>query len=382
VGFLSAVLPFVLGIIMAIYWRSRRVYEGFGHWVVSNLLLGAGFLLIDLRGFIPGFFSIIVGNVLTVYSMLLIYDGVQFFFDRPALDLWNYGIFAAYTFLQLYFTYMSDDIHTRILLSSAVFFILNIRVGTSLYWHAPPQLLKTSRSASSICFILALVNLTRGISTWNRAGPTDLLTDPVLFWYTLAFVISIVVWTFYFFFLTSTRLELELDDARQELVQIASTDPLTGLYNRRHFFEHAEIGFQHAKRSRLALSFLILDIDHFKSINDRYGHAAGDAVLVHLASILRAEFRSYDTVARYGGDEFVALLTNVNQRQALVIAERIRSAVERSPVSFEARAITFRFSAGISSLRPKDPNLHLALKRADDALYKAKEEGRNRVVVA
>ncbi len=102
---------------------------------------------------------------------------------------------------------------------------------------------------------------------------------------------------------------------------------------------------------------------------------------MHIAAILRDEFRSYDIAARFGGDEFVAMLTNVNQRQALVIAERIRSVAEKSPALFEARTIKFRFSAGISSLKSKDADLHLALKRADDALYKAKREGRNRVVV-
>ena len=165
-------------------------------------------------------------------------------------------------------------------------------------------------------------------------------------------------------------------------MEIASTDSLSGLYNRRHFFEHAEIEFHRAQRHECDVSFLLLDVDNFKLINDNYGHDAGDVVMKFLATILKEEVRAFDLVARYGGDEFIIMLVNANQGQAYSIAERIRSAVAKTPVTVDSRTLNIHLSGGISSFDAKDPELKVILKRADDALYRAKRQGRNRVEIA
>jgi diguanylate cyclase (GGDEF)-like protein len=382
VGLLSGVMPLALGIVMLTYWHLRRVYAGFGHWVISNFILGIGFLLIDTRDMIPDFFSIIVGNVLLVYAMLLVYEGLQLFMERPGFNLWNYVFLLFYIVLQIFFTYVMDAVNFRIVLVSAITCFYHFRMAVSLIRYMPERLRKTSNVIVILFMISALLALLRAVVTLLRATQTDLASDNFLFWYALVFLISVLSWTFCFFLLSSARLELDLEDAHKELTLIAHTDPLTGLFNRRYFFEHAEAEFKRLMRYRHGASLLMIDVDLFKNINDGFGHMAGDKILNGVATILREQLRAFDLVARLGGDEFIVMLLNVNEPQSFKIAERICKAVERTSVTFEDNQLEFRLSVGLTSLIPNEDDLVMAIQRADKALYQAKLEGRNRVSIA
>lgn len=379
IGLMSAILPFVLGFIMTVYWRERKTYRGFGSWVLANFSFGVGYLFISLRGMIPDILSIILGNIAIVYAEILIYQGIRLFYDRPVFNRLNSLIFVLYIVFQFYFTYLDPDINARIVLISFVLTILQLRSGLNLIDCPFPDLKRTARNAGYIFLITGLLPLTRIIHTLGQGVSTDLFTDELGSWYAVSALFSILLWTFYFFLLNSARLEMDLEFARLELMQIASTDPLTGLYNRRHFFEHAEIEFQRAQRRECNLSFLLLDADEFKSINDNYGHDAGDTVMKDLSAILHREVRAFDLVARFGGDEFIIMLVDVDEEQAYAIAERIRGVVEQTPITFDSRILNIRLSVGLACFDIKDPDLHIILKRADKALYQAKEQGRNRV---
>jgi diguanylate cyclase (GGDEF)-like protein len=381
-GLISALMPFVLGLIMTMYWRDRKTYGGFACWILADFAFGVGYLMISLRGIVPDLFSIILGNVIAVYAEILIYEGVQRFYDRPVFSRLNYLILAGYVFLQTYFTYFDPNINTRTALVSVAFAILIIRSGISLVNCPLPSLQHTSQSTGLIFFLTAMLPIARMIYTLRQTHPIDLFTDPLSAWFSLIGLISILLWTFFFFLLNSARLELDLETARAELEEIASTDHLTGLYNRRHFFEHAELEFQRAKRQECNISFLLVDADDFKLINDNYGHDAGDAVMTTLSTIFRQQVRAFDLVARFGGDEFVIMLVDAGEDQAYAIAERIRTVAEETPIPFGARNLNIHLSVGISSFASKDRNLSVILKRADNALYHAKKQGRNRVRVA
>jgi diguanylate cyclase (GGDEF)-like protein len=382
VGLLSGVMPLALGMVMLTYWHLRRVYAGFGYWVISNFILGIGFLLIDTRGMIPDFFSIILGNVLLVYAMLLVYEGLQLFMGRLSFNLWNYVLLLSYVILQNFFTYAMDDINFRIVLVSSITCFYHLRMAISLIRYMPERLRKTSNVIVILFMISALLALLRAVVTILRVTPTDLASDSFLFWYALVFLITVLTWTFSFFLLSSARLELDLEDAHKELSLIANTDPLTGLFNRRYFFEHAEAEFKRLMRYRYGASLLMIDVDLFKNINDGFGHIAGDKILNGVATILREQLRTFDLVARLGGDEFIVMLLNVNEPQSFRIAERICKAVERTPVTFEDNQLEFRLSVGLTSLIPNEDDLVMAIQRADKALYQAKLEGRNRVSIA
>ena len=379
---MSAIMPFVFGLIMTQYWRERKTYGGFGHWVLANFAFGSGYMLISLRGMIPDFFSIILGNVTTIYAGILIYQGIQLFFDQPAFSRLNSLVFILYILFQIHFTYIEPDINARIVLISFGLFILIFRSGLSLVNCPISGIKRTSRNAGYAFLLTAILPIIRALHALGQIQPIDLFTNVLGSWLGLLAIISILIWTFNFFLMNSARLELDLETAHVELVQIANTDPLTGLYNRRHFFEHAEIEFERARRHELSISFLLLDVDDFKLINDNYGHAAGDAMMKSLSAIFRREVRAFDLVARFGGDEFVIMLVNADEEQTYAIAERIRNVVEQTPVAIDSLTLDVRLSVGITSFDIKDSNPEMILKRADNALYHAKREGRNRVHAA
>lgn len=170
--------------------------------------------------------------------------------------------------------------------------------------------------------------------------------------------------------------QLQLTLERERLA--AHTDELTGLFNRRHFFAIATPLFESARRYGRPLSVAMLDLDHFKRVNDRYGHQVGDRCLVHLAAIARGHLRAADQLARYGGEEFVLLLPDTDARQALSLTERIRTEVAASTVDGEQGAIRLTLSAGIAAIDAADESLQQLIRRADLALYAAKAAGRNR----
>lgn len=175
-------------------------------------------------------------------------------------------------------------------------------------------------------------------------------------------------------------LQDQLRRANELLTEISHTDHLTGLYNRRYMMDVLEREFSRARRSGGALSLLIMDLDHFKEINDRNGHQGGDVVLAEAASVFRDELRSYDIAVRFGGDEFVAVLPGASLPEAMSVAERVRKAVEQSRFPGNMAGVRLTFSIGIA-VHPADGIETVAdfIRAADSALYRAKAKGRNRI---
>lgn len=166
----------------------------------------------------------------------------------------------------------------------------------------------------------------------------------------------------------------------KELEQLSITDSLTQIFNRRFFMERIRQETKRVHRYGSSVSLLMMDIDHFKKVNDTYGHLAGDVVLAGVAGIIKQRLRETDVLARYGGEEFVLLATPMEMNGAVALAERIRALVEASEIPYDGKRIRVTISIGVSSWEPtlKD-NFEELVRLADDALYGAKEEGRNRV---
>jgi len=164
----------------------------------------------------------------------------------------------------------------------------------------------------------------------------------------------------------------------QELERLATTDALTGLHNRRHLLQCAEAEWSRFQRYYRPLSLLIIDVDRFKSINDQFGHAAGDRAIAHVADILREGRRSSDIVARLGGDEFAILLPETDLAHATSLAERLRRQIEESPVVDDGRLVPITISLGAAEATLSMAGIHVLMKAADQSLYEAKSAGRNR----
>ena len=175
--------------------------------------------------------------------------------------------------------------------------------------------------------------------------------------------------------------ERQLLEANERLRYMSQTDALTGLDNRRHLEERIDEMFEHARRLNEPFSCVMCDLDRFKSVNDTYGHQAGDAVLKQFARILRNEVREIDRVGRYGGEEFMLLLPGTVLDAAVTFAERVRKEVEGHTFTFDGTQICRTASFGVSAWpHPRIGNCDVLVRAADDALYVAKETGRNRVV--
>ncbi|MCM2278214.1 MAG: GGDEF domain-containing protein [Oligoflexia bacterium] len=163
----------------------------------------------------------------------------------------------------------------------------------------------------------------------------------------------------------------------------AHTDPMTRIYNKGYLLEALEAEFKRAKALHTDFSVLFFDLDHFKKINDNYGHDAGDFVLKEITSLIRGGYlRPKDVFARYGGEEFVVLLSNMNSKAAQELAERVRAAVETHAFIYEGKRLPVTTSMGVAELTTSIESAQSLLKAADKALYAAKQSGRNRVVVA
>jgi diguanylate cyclase (GGDEF)-like protein len=176
---------------------------------------------------------------------------------------------------------------------------------------------------------------------------------------------------------------MAVENARlfDEVNRLATLDGLTGTYNRRHFMGLAHLAFESARRFGQSLTALMLDVDHFKSVNDRFGHHVGDQVLRAVADRCRQALRSIDVLGRYGGEEFAILLPGTNRHNAaMVLAERIRQRIAEEPVLTDSGPVTVTVSVGVAAMDDTTADPGELLKRADAALYEAKQAGRNRVV--
>jgi diguanylate cyclase (GGDEF)-like protein len=168
----------------------------------------------------------------------------------------------------------------------------------------------------------------------------------------------------------------ELEKSNRFISELARKDPLTGLSNRRHLDEVFAMEVDRSARHELSLSVIMVDVDHFKKINDTYGHAVGDKVLIGVANILELGKRTYDMTARFGGEEFVVLLPDTRGEEAVVVAERLRTKLQEATIDGFTGTVTASF--GVASLIAGEASSGLFAK-ADAALYRAKEKGRNRV---
>ena len=203
---------------------------------------------------------------------------------------------------------------------------------------------------------------------------------PVRMWYNypenIALILAGICISGIVFFIMQNNYELK--NMQSVFEQMAITDPLTGIFNRRHFMDIARIEIEKARRHNDICYFIMLDIDKFKLVNDTYGHQIGDKVLIDIAARIKAAIRPYDLFARYGGEEFIILTTGISKNEVIDMTERLRLTLCSNKYEYDSISIESSASFGISQI--KEYSINNAIKYADDALYAAKGHGRNCVI--
>jgi len=266
---------------------------------------------------------------------------------------------------------ISTVLHTFYLFPKAAGFQIYFIVGMPLIYMLFTSEQKVARVVYSTISVLFLL--------LTEYGNFDLYTDHLLqsehleFMYVLNITSSILVLSI------AIYIFVNILEKTEEISRLqAITDPLTQLFNRRYFLEHSNQLLILSKGSGSRLSLAFLDLDNFKCINDQHGHDVGDRVLQKVSKVLKEKVRNTDVVARFGGEEFIILFTNTDQKDVLTECEMIRKAIEETEMPEDVNTITT--SIGVSGVGDDD-SISQVIKRADKALYEAKNKGRNQIVI-
>ena len=355
-------------------WHNRSVIGM--RWFAAAL--GTGWLKLVLQGLegrFPHILSGMVANELYLFSFLMQMIGLHWFVIRkPFPHKW---IFAAATVLAgTYTVFFVANVPYSANLMNIPFLMVCAASAWMLLRNSSAPFHTVARATATVLIADFFVAGYRAILTNQRymrpRQTVNAHTDP-RWLYSLAgmaFLACCMVMCFIWFLVV---------EFQRELAQQARTDSLTGALNRRAMEEAALRETSRSIRHGTPLCMIVIDIDHFKHINDTRGHAAGDAVLRALVAQTRLMLRTNDMIARTGGEEFTILLPDTPAATGVVAAERIRSAIESLEVHFESRPIRFTVSAGVAQFDPHHDGWEGMMRRADTAMYEAKARGRNAV---
>lgn len=362
----------ILSHMVLIIWNPS--IPGIPLWAAGNLALGSGFYLLVLRPYLPVFFTIVLANTLILCGYYLIYLGIRKYMGKRLFSHKAFILFIIFYILyEGYFSYSSFDLVNRASLSAMATAILSFLIS----WETLQKL--TVRSIpylffSGTFFIHALFNLLRSFFLLFMPDQTPFFQGggmaKLLFSELVVFIFAI---TLGYIFLISARLV-------EKLRQQAEIDHLTEIFNTRALSKLAGKALSMTRRNDTILSVLLIDIDHFKKINDSYGHAAGDKILRDFARTLSRNIRPSDVVGRIGGEEFTILLPDTDKAEAFKVADRLRSIVETTKFRHKNATIQFTISVGVTSSDGKGKDFDIIMREADTALYQAKKEGRNKAV--
>ena len=364
----------ILGLLLLFAWVQNPVITAVAWWGGAHLLRAGSITLFGMYGQIPNTFTIDLANAVLLTSFAVTWTGARLFDGRSPLPI---GIVAG-AVLWLFMCrlpWIANSVEFRALLSAGIIATYTWLTAAE-FWRGREEPLVSRLPAIFMLFAHGALFLLRtplsALLLWTAADYmsgsvwlTVLSSEALLFTISIAFILLAMA---------KERTELRHRTA-------AMVDPLTGIANRRGFLLESErVTKRQAENPQLA-AVLLIDLDNFKSINDRFGHAAGDKVLQVFAETAVNTVRPSDFVGRLGGEEFAAVLYNVGRERALVIAERMRSAFAEAAAMIEDRPIGATASIGVVLSDDRQLDVPELLAQADQALYRAKEHGRNRVEV-
>ncbi|MDW3686643.1 GGDEF domain-containing protein [Cupriavidus sp. CV2] len=367
---MTGMINIALGIILLAF---RRAYpasiKGLLPWALAPLLCALSTAFYAMDGQWPAVFVALGGNVLLLSGCALFYFGSQRFYGVPCT--WKFwltlgiGCLAGIT----WFLLVHPDYRIRVLLLTTVLAAICLTHARMTWQHgrgfAPRFMAVVLAFQGLVLLMRAATTLFQDAVNTPRFSPSAIQTT------------YIAAYCFASLFVCLGLLLTVSERLRAEFEYLAQRDDLTGVLNRRAVLHAGSSELKNRRGSGQPLSLLLMDIDHFKRINDQHGHLVGDRVLAHFAQTVGQALRYTDYLGRFGGEEFVVLLPHTGMEAALAMAERVRQAVEQQSVI--AGQPTCTASLGLASIEAGEATLDELLARADLALYRAKADGRNRV---
>jgi diguanylate cyclase (GGDEF)-like protein len=315
--------------------------------------------------------AIVLGNLLIAFLGIAFYWGLAQLLQKKRLNLWLLLFLAPVLLGQFYFLYVDPQIVPRAILFHAILALQALCIVDLLLRNGTRQT-RFPRIGLALLFLYwgCLQTFLASSTAFHRHTRILSFEQQVDGRFVLLPLLPAVLICLGFLWLAMTQLQNELEYQ-------SNTDVLTGLLNRRALQRSAAREIAHAHRHNSPLALVLLDLDHFKAINDRHGHEGGDVALALTARCLTKNLRAEDLVARIGGEEFVVLLPSADEFQATLTAERIRNGIENLCLDPLRKDAALSASFGVTRLQPGDTTLEQLLSRADLALYQAKKSGRN-----
>ncbi|MBV8188267.1 MAG: GGDEF domain-containing protein [Alphaproteobacteria bacterium] len=353
------------------FWNQYRDNVWLLCWTVATAICGVALLLIRVFGAVP---PLAIGPpiVLMLFSSyLLIWESMRLFNGRRLQPLRLGAIVLVFVAVLAVVVWATTGVNQRANFLSASLAILSSLSAYEVLRKDNEEFLRTRLAMAALFGAMAIVLALRAILGWLEPATAtiDAYYDPLGGFSSLVNSIAIIGLSIALMMMANER-----TSGRHR--RLALTDELTGLPNRRYFLTQAEQLLRRGGKDAPAC-ILMMDLDHFSKVNERFGHTGGDEALISFAALLRQQLRSGDLVARYGGEEFCVLLIGPDRTQGLQLAEAIRSALAAKPVTIRGRLHPLTVSIGLAPLRGGD--IDAALQLADKALYRAKGAGRNRV---
>jgi len=344
-------------------------------WGVAMLLFGLGIGALALRGLVPAFYTTALANTLIFIALAVGLRAVRLFCQVGGSDPVSWIIVVIVFLVSVMFAQPEADYRLRVVAVSIGMAIVMARGALTLRRAEPADARRSYRFTEVIFWLSGALSLVRGIFVVFARSHN--LMDPSVphFLVFLFVVLFATALTFGFMWMAN-------DTLQGELARLAAYDSLTQVLNRGAFLTQFEREASRSKREETVFSLAIFDLDRFKRINDEYGHPAGDRVLKDVVTTLNAGLRKHDVVGRYGGEEFSLLMPNTAKDTAMLVAERMRVEIERRGFHVAGRRIPLTVSGGVATYPLDGEDWDALLTAADNALYDAKQGGRNRIVAA
>ncbi|MGJ8620001.1 MAG: GGDEF domain-containing protein [Methylophilaceae bacterium] len=371
--FMSMLLTFMLSMLLGITRVHHKGLKGPGYWAIGNLVVGLGMVLVlmqldDQVIFLPG--TALIGAGLSLYI-----NGIQAFSGKKPDHRIPLTVFALLFVVDVYFMLINKDIRTTVVLDALIFAAVYLACARLTFAQDEGLLGNLYWITSSLFLFLGLLMIGRAVS----AASVDItVLNAFATWPVNAY--TFMIGAVSQFFISSLFVLMLSYQLNKNLESMVTVDGMTGILNRRGLEDAANKMQGLCKRIHMGMAVLLIDIDHFKKVNDKHGHLVGDDVLRHVTKVASGVLRTGDVIGRYGGEEFAVFMPNTNESEASILAERIRAAVESHAYEEGSLSVPVSVSIGAADSVRAGYDFKGLIAAADSTLYAAKKAGRNRVL--